>query len=354
MSGPLASWIEDFLNYLRYQKNASPHTLRNYGSDLDQFYRFLTHSPAGDPRPEPELEQIDNLTIREFLGSLYQRRNKKSSVARKLATLRSFMKYMSAQGAIPSNPAKIVASPKLEKLLPDYLSLDAVSELVEAADATTDPGKRDRAILELLYAAGIRVSELVGLDLVDVDLREGLLKVVGKGRKERIVPFGQRATEALEAYLEARRKLARAGSYPPASGPKQDAVTGGGQSGREDVRTQAPQPRMKAPSAPEAVFLNSRGARLTSRSIGNIVNRYVGQLAQRLKVHPHTLRHTFATHMLNAGADLRSIQELLGHESLSTTQKYTHVSMEELVRVYQSCHPRAKKPDRASQRKKTP
>jgi integrase/recombinase XerC len=354
MSGSLASWIEDYLNYLHYQKNASPHTLRNYGSDLEQFVSFLTHSTAGDERPAPELEQIDNLTIREFLGSLYQRRNKKSSIARKLATLRSFMKYLSAQGAIPSNPAKIVASPKLEKRLPDYLSLAAVSELVEAADATTDPGKRDRAILELLYAAGLRVSELVGLDQGDVDLRERLVKVVGKGRKERIVPFGQKATEALEAYLDVRRKLTKAGSSCSASGSKQDADTDSGRGGREDARTQATQLLMRPRSAQEAVFLNSRGGRLTSRSIGNIVNRYVGQLAQRLKVHPHTLRHTFATHMLNAGADLRSIQELLGHESLSTTQKYTHVSMEQLVRIYQSCHPRARKVAPASQRKKTP
>jgi integrase/recombinase XerC len=310
MAETLASWIEKFLDYLRFQRNASPHTLRNYASDLQQFLFCLTHAPDGKQRPEPELGQIDNLTIREFLGTLYQRSNKKSSVARKLATLRSFMKFLSLQGAIEANPAKNVASPKLESRLPDYMTIEAVAHLVEAPDAGTDTGKRDRSILELLYGAGLRVSELVGLDLGDISLSEGLVRVVGKGRKERIVPFGKRAAEALESYLRVRAKRIHAN---------------------------------RSSKNREAVFLNLRGGRLTSRSVGNIVDRHVGELAQRLKVHPHTLRHTFATHMLGAGADLRAIQELLGHESLSTTQKYTHVSVEQLVRVYQSCHPRAKK-----------
>ncbi len=319
MARTLSEWAEAYLDYLRFQRNASDHTLRNYGSDLQQFIDYLTHTPAGDPRPEPELEQIDNLTIREFLGALYQRGNRKSSVARKLASLRSFMKYLSAQGALPANPAKIVASPKLEKRLPEYLMLDSAAELVETPDVSTVLGKRDRAILELLYATGVRVSELVGLDLGDVESAEGLLRVVGKGRKERIVPFGSKARDALDAYLAARTEL-----IDPAAASSRTEK--GESRGRRD-----------------AVFLNARGGRLTSRSVGNIVDRYISRLAQRLKIHPHTLRHTFATHMLNAGADLRAIQELLGHESLSTTQKYTHVSTEQLVRVYQACHPRAKK-----------
>ena len=319
MAETLAFWIDKFLEYLRFQRNASPHTLRSYTSDLQQFLSHLTHTPEGEPRPAPELEQIDNLTIREFLGALYQKRNNKSSVARKLATLRSFMKFLSVQGAIQTNPAKIVASPKLESRLPDYLSIDVITHLVEAPDSNTDLGKRDRAILELLYGAGLRVSELVGLNLGDISIGEGLIKVVGKGRKERIVPFGRRAAEALESYFSVRTKRVRA---------------------RTSSETKARTPEG------EAVFLNFRGGRLTSRSVGNIVDRYVGQLAQRLKVHPHTLRHTFATHMLNAGADLRAIQELLGHESLSTTQKYTHVSAEQLVRIYRSHHPRAGKKKR--------
>jgi integrase/recombinase XerC len=310
MNKLLPYWIEKFLEHLQYQRNASVHTLRNYASDLKQFLEFLTISPAGETRPEPELAQIDNLTIREFLGTLYKRRNKKSSAARKLATLRSFMKYLSNQGVIPANPAKIVASPRQEKKLPEYLSLTTVVELVESPDCTTDLGKRDRAILEILYACGLRASELVGLDIGDVDLREGILRVLGKGRKERVIPFGRRALEALKEYLSVRKNLIKKGS---------------------------------AETAADAIFLNFRGGRLTTHSVGFILDRYVAKLAQRLKAHPHTLRHTFATHMLSAGADLRAIQELLGHESLSTTQKYTHVSTEQLVRVYRSCHPRAKK-----------
>jgi integrase/recombinase XerC len=316
MAETLAVWIEKFLDYLRYQRNASPHTLRNYESDLRQFFAYLTHTPEGKPRPAPELEQIDNLTIREFLGELYQKSNRKSSIARKLASIRSFMKFLSAREVIRANPAKSVASPKQESHLPDYMATDSVVNLIEAPDLETDAGKRDRAILEILYAAGIRVSELVGLNLGDVSLNERLLRVVGKGRKERVVPFGKRAEEALEAYLRVRGRLVKTCN---ASTTKAQSDAG------------------------DAVFLNLRGGRLTSRSVWNIVDHHVGKLAQRLKAHPHTLRHTFATHMLNAGADLRTIQELLGHESLSTTQKYTHVSVEQLIRVYESCHPRAKR-----------
>jgi integrase/recombinase XerC len=235
-------------------------------------------------------------------------------VARKLASIRSFMKFLSVQEAIGPNPARNVVSPKQEIRLPDYLTIDTAVILIESPDTGTDPGKRDRAILELLYAAGIRVGELVGLNLGDIGLDEGLVRVVGKGSKERIVPFGRRAGESLDTYLQVRENFIKT---------KRSAKSG-----------------VHHPEG-EAVFLNMRGGRLTSRGVWNIVDRYVGQLAQRLKVHPHTLRHTFATHMLNAGADLRTIQELLGHESLSTTQKYTHVSVEQLIRVYESCHPRA-------------
>jgi integrase/recombinase XerC len=316
MALTLTAWIEQYLAHLRYQRDASPHTLRNYASDLHQFHHYLTHAPGGEPRPEPELEQIDNLTIREFLGVLYQRRNRKSSVARKLATLRSFMKYLAGQGVIPTNPAKNVASPKQEKRLPEHLTADSVTELLDAPHACSELDIRDQAILELFYATGIRVSELVGLDRDDLDIEGGFIRVLGKGRKERIVPFGRKAAEALQAYIEVRRNLGA--KYSGAGEPKAD-------------------------TASDAIFLNCRGGRLTTRGVAVIVDRHVARLAQRLRVHPHTLRHTFATHMLNAGADLRAIQELLGHESLSTTQKYTHVSTEQLVRVYRACHPRAKK-----------
>jgi len=314
MDKKLSDWIEEYLEYMKYQRNVSKHTIRNYASDLGQFHDYLTHNPEGEPRREPELKQIDNITIREFIGTLYQRKNKKSSIARKLASIRSFMKYLSAREAIDSNPARSVVSPKQESRLPDFLAMDSIVSLVESPDTSTDLGKRDRAILELMYAAGIRVGELVGLNLGDISLEEGLLRVVGKGSKERIVPFGTNAYETLVVYLQVREKRIKAKS---SSGKKE-----------------------RIPSN-EAVFLNARNGRLTARSVWNIVDRYVGQLAQRLRVHPHTLRHSFATHMLNAGADLRTIQELLGHESLSTTQKYTHVSVEHLLKVYKSCHPRS-------------
>jgi integrase/recombinase XerC len=209
MRGALGSWIESYIHYLQYQRNASAHTLRNYASDLEQFHSFLTHTPEGTERPEPDPEQIDNLTIREFLGELYRRGNNKTSVARKLATLRSFMKYLSNQGLMKANPAKSVASPRQEKRLPEFMTRDSATDLVEAPDVTTSLGKRDRAILELLYASGLRASELTGLNRGDIDLRDGLVRVVGKGRKERIVPFGRSAAAALTQYLEIRNQFAR-------------------------------------------------------------------------------------------------------------------------------------------------
>jgi integrase/recombinase XerC len=311
MSASLASWIDKYLQYLHYQRNVSAHTLRNYASDLHQFRHFLTHRADGTDRPEPRLDQIDHPTIREFLGHLYQRRNKKSSIARKLAAIRSFAKFLSASGAIAGNPARNVATPRQEKKLPEYLTMDAVTQLVELPGTSTAAGKRDRAILEMLYATGIRASELVQLDLGDLDLSGGFLRVLGKGRKERIVPFGNKAREALVEYLQIRGDLLK-------------------------------KARRQESACLDAVFLNIRGGRLSSRGLGLIVDRHVAQMAQRLNVHPHTLRHTFATHMLDAGADLRAIQELLGHESLSTTQKYTHVSTEQLVRVYRRHHPRSR------------
>ena len=306
----LPEWIEKFLEYLRTQRNVSPHTQRNYESDLRQFYLYLTTAPDGTERPAPELGDIDNLTIREFLGTLYEKHNKKSSVARKLATLRSFLKYLAARSVIRTSPARAVASPKPEQRLPDYMTLDVMEELMETPDANTPAGVRDLAILELLYGSGLRVGELVGLDLENISMNERLARVLGKGQKERIVPFGQKAAAALKKYLSERPALAAK---------------------KQQTR----------PNERDALFLNLRGGRLTSRSIGNIVDRYVAQLAKKLKAHPHTLRHTFATHMLDSGADLRAIQELLGHESLSTTQRYTHVSVDQLLRVYQACHPRA-------------
>ena len=332
----MKSSIQKYLEYLRSVRNASPHTLINYGNDLDQFVAFLT--PPGTETPE--LKQVTHHMIREFVAHLHDARMEKSSIARKLAALRSFFKYCVREGKLNENPARLVPTPKLPKRIPSVLSAEEMNgflnQLAGSGEAdgssygkkhrkkiVTAPNggvridenslllKRDRAILELLYAAGLRVSELTGLNLIDMDQREQMLRVRGKGNKERIVPFGQKAAQALKAYWPVRDSLLR------------DCETTG-----------------QRPSA-EAIFLNHRGRRLTQRSVGRIVKKYVKLVNVNWDLHPHSLRHAFATHLLADGADLRAIQELLGHQSLSTTQKYTHASMRQLMDIYDKSHPHA-------------
>ena len=302
--------IERFLEHLRVERNASAHTLRSYASDLEQFRSFLWS--AGFHRDEKKgdirAEKIDHLAIRAYLSRLY-REHKKSSLARKLAAQRSFFRYLVDEGLITRSPAEIVATPKQEKNLPSFLSVDEVFALVEKPDRATPWGARDRAILETLYSCGIRVSELVGLSDGDADFQLGIVRVYGKGRKERIVPIGGKAIEALRAYL-----------------PRRDEVLA--------------RRKKSGPRAP--LFINPRGTRLTARSVARILQKHVLQSGLLRKVSPHALRHTFATHLLDAGADLRAIQEMLGHVSLSTTQRYTHVSMDKLMEVYDKAHPSAK------------
>jgi len=302
--------IERFLEHLRVERNASNHTLRSYASDLEQFRSFLWSEGLhrDEKKGDVRVESIDHLAIRAYLSRRY-RENKKSSLARKLAAQRSFFRYLVDEGLIKRNPAEIVATPKQEKNLPSFLPVDEVFALVEKPDPATPWGARDRAILETLYSCGIRVSELVGLSDGDADFHLGIVRVYGKGRKERIVPIGEKAIEALRAYLPQRDKvLARR--------------------------------KKSAPRAP--LFINPRGTRLTARSVARILQKHVLRSGLLRKVSPHALRHTFATHLLDAGADLRAIQELLGHVSLSTTQRYTHVSMDKLMEVYDKAHPRAK------------
>ena len=302
--------IERFLEHLRVERNASAHTLRSYASDLEQFRSFLWS--AGFHRDEKKgdirAEKIDHLAIRAYLSRLY-REHKKSSLARKLAAQRSFFRYLVDEGLIKRSPAEIVATPKQEKNLPSFLSVDEVFALVEKPDRATLWGARDRAILETLYSCGIRVSELVGLSDGNVDFELGIVRVYGKGRKERIVPIGGKAIEALRAYL-----------------PRRDEVLA--------------RRKKSGPRAP--LFINPRGTRLTARSVARLLQKHVLRSGLLRKVSPHALRHTFATHLLDAGADLRAIQEMLGHVSLSTTQRYTHVSMDKLMEVYDKAHPRAK------------
>jgi len=297
-----------YINYLRYERNASPHTIRNYHSDLLQFRDYLQ---GGDPQAKWDLNNIDALRIRGFLAFLYEREKKKSSIARKLAAVRAFYKFLAKEGVLASNPAATVSTPKLDKTLPRIMTeeemntfLDRLGEAVKSGEPIM---RRDRAILELLYASGLRVSELSGLDLRSVNFGDGMLLVLGKGRKERIVPFGAKAKQALEDYLPVREKIMMEGKKP-------------GQT---------------------ALFLNTRGDRLTTRSVNRLVKKCVCQFGPNVRVSPHSLRHAFASHLLTEGADLRAIQEMLGHRSLATTQKYTQVSIKQLIEVYDKAHPKA-------------
>jgi integrase/recombinase XerC len=302
--------IEQFLEHLRYERNVSSHTLRNYSSDLEQFLDFLAPAdPKTGKRQTPEVSAIDHLTIREWLASLHTAQKKKASIARKLAALRTFFQFLVREGVLELNPAKLVATPKLEKKLPKHLSIEEAVRFIESPDPETDLGKRDRAMLELMYATGVRVAELTTLNLPDVDFRNKLVRVTGKRRKQRIVPFGDPAGSAIKNYLDVRDKFLL---NAPVS--KRDE---------------------------EALFLNYQGTRITTRSVGRMVEKYIRICAGMHNISPHALRHSFATHLLDSGADLRDIQELLGHARLSTTQVYTHVSMEKLIEVYDKAHPKA-------------
>jgi integrase/recombinase XerC len=302
--------LTQFLEHLRYERNLSAHTLRNYQSDLEQFHDYLAPAhPVSGKRTEPELAAIDHITVREWLATLHAAQKQKSSIARKLAALRTFFQFLVREGLLEMNPAKLVSTPRLEKKLPKHLSIEEAVKFVETPPLDTTLGKRDRAILELMYATGVRVAELTKLNIGHLDYRNRLIRVTGKRRKERIVPFGEPALAALRAYLEVRESLLDAAPI----------------SERE----------------PEALFLNYQGTRITTRSVGRMVEKYIRICAGRYDISPHALRHSFATHLLDSGADLRDIQELLGHARLSTTQIYTHVSMEKLIQVYDKAHPKA-------------
>uniref|UniRef100_C6DZI5 Tyrosine recombinase XerC n=1 Tax=Geobacter sp. (strain M21) TaxID=443144 RepID=C6DZI5_GEOSM len=289
--------LEQFYSYLETERNVSPHTLAAYRSDLEQFLSFLAKE-----REEPRAEEVDHLAIRRYLAQLHKG-CAKSSIGRKLSAIRALYRYLMREGKLEKNPAELVSTPKREKRLPFHLNIDQVSALVTAPAGGSELPLRDRAILETLYSCGIRVSELTGMNVGDMDLAAGLARVMGKGGKERLVPVGSCAGSALAAYLAERAD----------------------------------------PGPAEPLILNARGGRLTRRSVARIVDAHMLMIATMRKVSPHTLRHTFATHLLEGGADLRAIQELLGHASLSTTQKYTHVSIDKLMEVYDKSHPKARK-----------
>jgi len=290
--------IFDFLTHLRNERNVSPHTLRGYLSDLEQLSAFL-----GDK----ELSSVDHQTLRRFIARLMQGEVKKSSIARKLSAIRAFFRYLNCEGILTSNPARLVATPRREKRLPAVLTADDALRLMEAPSAKKpadhDTMLRDRAVLETLYSTGIRASELIGMNREDIDRHDSLIRVRGKGRRERIVPVGSKALDAIDAYL-------------------------GSLTGSTEIA---------------AVFIGPSGKRLTARTVQRILENHRKQLGLLQKASPHTLRHSFATHLLESGADLRAIQELLGHASLSTTQRYTHVNLDSLMEVYDKAHPRARK-----------
>jgi len=285
--------VGSFLEYLGVERGASAHTLRSYAADLTEFTRFLADERIGG------LPDADTRAVRAYVARLHQRRLSKATIARKLAAVRSCFRFLARRAALPTNPARQVRSPRLGRRLPSFLPVDEATVLLNAPPEPSAAGARDRALLELLYASGLRVAEGCGLDLDDLDEARRTVRVVGKGDKERVVPVGETALEALAAHLAMRG-------------------------------------RQRGP-----LFLNARGGRLTSRSAHRIVRARARQAGIDQRVTPHTLRHSFATHMLGAGADLRLIQELLGHSRLSTTQRYTHVSPEHLMRVYDRAHPRA-------------
>jgi len=300
------SEIGEFLDYLHYERNVSVNTITAYRDDLESFVAFLTADYFVVGRELLDLRSIDHLAIRSYLAHLARRKLSRSSSARQLSALRSFFKFMMREGIVTANPARGVSTPKREKFLPSVIQSSDIETLFEQADCGKPLGVRDRAWMELLYASGLRIGELVGIDLDDIELRSRLVKVRGKGSKERIVPFGSKAEAAIRAWLGVRLELIR---------------------GHEDER--------------QPLFLNYRGQRISARSVRRLFDGYVRRASLRSGVSPHTLRHSFATHLLNAGADLRTIQELLGHASLSTTQKYTHLNDWELIAVYKKSHPRA-------------
>lgn len=308
--------LRQFLDYLRFNRNLSARTVRAYESDLNQYVAFLERH-LGRPADRIAPADVDYPAVRAFMREQYDRGQARSSAARRLAAIRSFGRWLRREEHVDRDPGALMATPKQERKLPARLEEREMARMLEAPDVSTPLGRRDRAILELFYASGLRLAELVGLGLEDVDLGNRLVRVLGKGGKERIVPFTRAAAAALRAWLPDRGSLARRDD-PPA-----------GAAGR------------RGRAAAEPLFVNYRGGRLSARSVDRLVRRYAAATSTRYGISPHALRHSFATHLLERGADLRAIQEMLGHARISTTQRYTHVSAAQLLSVYKKTHPKA-------------
>jgi integrase/recombinase XerC len=328
--------VREFLEHMLLNDNASSHTVRAYESDLGQFVTFLAKL-LSRRRPDVTIEDFQHLHIRAFLGDLHKRGNSRGSAARKLAALRSFGRYLRREGEIEGDPAGLVGTPKREQRLPAHLAEAEMSRLLEMPDASGPLGRRDRAILELFYASGLRLSELVGLGMEDVNLSGRVVRVLGKGGKERIVPFNHTTEEALRAWMLDREEI-----LPSVAAPSLRDTRSGLRAGATGKRDSGlPGRGMRTRRQIEPLFLNYRGGRLTTRSVDRLVRKYVASCSTRFGISPHALRHSFATHLLERGADLRAIQELLGHARLSTTQRYTHVNSAQLMDAYKKSHPKA-------------
>jgi integrase/recombinase XerC len=315
----MTAHLKAFLQFLRLNRNASAHTARAYESDLTQFLASVA-AAAETTAAGLRADALGRDAIRRFVGELHQRGLSRSTAARKLAAVRTFLRYLRRELIIEDDPGALVPTPKREIRMPAHLSEEEMTALIAAAAANTPLGRRDRAILELFYASGLRLSEVAGLDLEDVNLGARMARVLGKGGKQRLVPFNTSTVNAIRAYLKGREELTR------------------GQERRDGRPSGLSRPSRHR----EPLFVNYRGGRLTVRSIDRLVRRYVAASSARAGISPHALRHSFATHLLQRGADLRVIQELLGHARLSTTERYTHVNAAQLLDVYRKSHPRAR------------
>lgn len=315
----MTSQLEAFVEYLRLNRNTSVHTSAAYQSDLTQLLAF-TAGHLEKPLTRLRPRDLDLAVVRAYLAELYRLGQSRASVARKLSALRTFVRYLRREGWIDTDPSALAQAPRREHKVPSHLSTDEMTTLLEAPDGSTPLGRRDRAILELFYASGLRLSELVGLDTEDLNLPSRIVRVAGKGGKERLVPFNTSAQKALRVWYVDRASLRSARKAPAF------AKASGRQARQGDP-----------------VFVNARGGRLTGRSVQRLVARYVASCSTRFGISPHALRHSFASHLLQRGADLRAIQELLGHVQLSTTQRYTHVNAAQLLEVYRKSHPRAQR-----------
>jgi integrase/recombinase XerC len=323
--------LKAFLEHLRLNENASAHTVRAYDSDLSQYLAFLA-GHVKRRRSDLTAADLGHLNARAFLADLNRRGNSKATAARKLSAIRAFGRYLRREGFLEGDPAALVGAPKREQRIPAHLAVDEMSTLLDQPNTSTPLGMRDKAILELFYASGLRLSELTGLDVEDVNLSARVVRVLGKGRKERIVPFNEPAARSIREWLVAREQFVQ----PPAEASRQQHRV----PDRARRNTIGSDPR-SARRNRQPLFLNYRGGRLSTRSVDTLVRRYVAACSTRSGISPHALRHSFATHLLEAGADLRAIQELLGHARLSTTQRYTHVNAAQLIETYRKAHPKA-------------